>query len=68
MLRRRTDVHWREFSALGTPQEVAAKIDQFIAAGATKFVARPACPPEMMMQQLEILGREIVPRYHKVKV
>lgn len=67
MLRRRTDAHWRDFSAFGTPDDVARKIDEFIQAGATKFVSRPACPPEMMQQQLEILGREIVPRYHTSK-
>ena len=64
MLRRREDTHWREFSSFGKPEAVRALIDEYIAAGAQKFVMRPACPPEMMQQQLEILGREIVPRYH----
>lgn len=64
MLRRRDDVHWREFSAFGRPEEMIKLIDKYIDAGAYKFVARPACPPEMMQEQLEILGREIVPRYH----
>lgn len=65
MLRRRTDVDYSEFSGFGTPDDVAALMDKYIDANATKFVARPACPPEMMQEQLEILGREIVPRYHK---
>jgi hypothetical protein len=39
-------------------------IDEYIDAGATKFVARPACPPEMMMDQLEALGSDVVPIYH----
>ena len=64
LLRRRTDVDPRELSAFGTPKDVTAVIDEFIDAGATKLVVRPACPPELMMQQLEILGREIIPRYH----
>lgn len=66
MLRRRPDVHWRDLSAFGKPEEMIKLIDRYIDAGAAKFVARPACPPEMMLQQLEILGREIVPRYHKI--
>ncbi len=68
MLRRRTDVDYDEFSAFGPPEAVMGLIDRYIVAGATKFVARPACPPEHMQQQLEILGREVVPRYHKARV
>ena len=64
ILRRRTDVDSRGFSALGPPEDVIGLIDSYINAGATKFVARPACPPELMQEQLEILGREVVPRYH----
>ena len=65
MLRRRTDVEYEAFSAFGSPDDVADLIDRYIDGGATKFVARPACPPEMMREQLEMLGREVVPRYHK---
>ena len=64
MLRRREDVHWREFSSFGKPDAIRNLIDEYIAAGAQKFVMRPACPPEMMQEQLEILGSEIVPHYH----
>jgi probable F420-dependent oxidoreductase len=65
MLRRRADIDYDGFSAFGTPDEMADLLDRYIEAGATKFAVRPACPPEMMQEQLEILGREIVPRYHK---
>ena len=64
ILRRRTDVDYLTFSALGTPEDVIRTIDRYIDAGATKFVARPACPPELMQEQLETLGREVVPIYH----
>ena len=64
LLRRRSDVDYREFAAFGNPGDVIAVIDEFIDAGATKLVLRPACPPELMMQQLETLGREVIPRYH----
>ena len=67
MLRRRTDVDYEAFSAFGTPNDIADLIDRYIDGGATKFVARPACPPEMMQEQLELLGREIAARYHKPK-
>ena len=65
MLRRREDAHWREFSAFGTPEMVREVIDSYIEAGAGKFVVRPACPPELVQEQLEILGREVVPHYHR---
>ena len=64
MLRRRTDVDYEAFSAFGTADDVADLIDRYVEGGATKFVARPACPPEKMMEQLELLGREVAPRYH----
>ena len=64
MLRRRTDVDYEAFSAFGSADDVADLIDRYIEGGATKFVARPACPPEKMMEQLELLGRDVVPRYH----
>ncbi len=62
--RRRADVDHKALSAFGTPRDVRRLIDRFIGAGVTKFVARPACPPELMLDQLEILGREVVAAYH----
>lgn len=66
LLRRRSDVDVGEMAGFGTPDQVSELIDRFVEAGATKFVARPACPPELMTQQLELLGREIVPAYHSI--
>ncbi len=66
MARRREDRHWREFSAFGTPEQVREVIDRYIEAGTAKFVIRPACSPELIQEQLEILGREVVPYYHEV--
>jgi probable F420-dependent oxidoreductase len=65
MARRREDRHWREFSAFGTPEQVREVIDRYIEAGAAKFVIRPACAPELIQEQLEILGSEVVPYYHE---
>ncbi len=65
ILRRRTDVDYLAFSALGTPEDVVALLESYIAAGATKFVARPACPPELVQGQLELLARQVVSRYHR---
>ena len=64
MLRRRTDVDYDGFSAFGGADRIRDLIDSYIDAGATKFVARPACPPAMMMDQLQALGDDILPIYH----
>ena len=50
-------------SALGTAEDIAAAIQRFIDAGASKFVARPACPPEAIQEQLRRLGTEVIPRF-----
>ena len=67
MLRRRTDVDYAEFSAFGTPGHVSQLMGRYIDAGAPKIVVRPACAPELMMEQLELLGKEVVPHYHGKK-
>ena len=62
-LRNRTDVDFVETSALGTAEDITVAIQRFIDAGASKFVARPACPPEAVHHQLERLGTEVIPRF-----
>ena len=56
LLRRRPDVPPDEFAALGTLDDCAAKIHRYVAAGATKFVLRPAGPPEAIFEQLDALA------------
>ena len=63
--RHRPDVHFTEYSALGTPEQVAEVIDRYLDAGAFKFAVRPLCPGDESMEQLEIMGEEILPRFHK---
>ena len=36
---------------------------RYIDAGAQKFVVRPLCPAEETMEQLEIMGTEILPQF-----
>lgn len=61
-LRNRTDVDFTETSALGTAEDIIDTIQRYIDAGASKFVARPACPPEAVHEQLTRLGAEVIPR------
>ena len=58
--RTRPDANVADICALGTPQHVRARLEEYVAAGVTKFVLRPACPPELWDQQLEMLAREVI--------
>ncbi len=62
-LRNRTDVDFAETSALGTVEDMTNTIQRYIDVGASKFVARPACPPEAVHEQLKRLGTEVIPRF-----
>jgi len=63
--RHRPDVPFTEFSALGTTDQIAECIQRYIDAGASKFAVRPLCAGDESMEQLEIMGQEILPRFHK---
>ena len=63
--RARPDAHFTEYSALGTPHQVVQTIEQYLKAGASKFVMRPLCLPEHAIEQLELLGQEVLPRFHR---
>ena len=56
----RPDVPDDAISAVGNPDEVRARVQQYIDKGATKFVMRPACPGSMWFDQLETLAREVI--------
>ena len=58
--RARSDVPLADVCALGTPQQVRQRLEEYAAVGVTKFVLRPACPPELWEQQVELLAREVI--------
>src|SRR6266498_1177509 len=59
-IRPRADLPMSEFTAFGNPDQVRAKVQAYIAAGATKFVMRPCGPFEAWREQTEILAREVI--------
>jgi len=63
--KQRQDINTRDINAIGTVDEIVVLINRFIAAGATKFVMRPTCPPDKMFEQLSLLTEHIIPNYHK---
>ena len=63
--RHRPDAHFTEYSALGPPGRVAEVIQGYIDAGASKIVVRPLCQGNETVEQLDIMGSEILPLFHK---
>ncbi len=59
-VRPRADMPNAEFTAFGTADQVRAKIRDYMAAGATKFVMRPCGPFDGWRRQVEILAREVI--------
>jgi len=45
---------------LGTPDQVRRKIQDYIDAGATKFVMRPYGPKETHVEQVHTLAKEVI--------
>ena len=64
MTRHRPDAHFTEFTAIGTTEQVTDLIQDYVDAGGYKFVVRPLCPAEESMEQLELMGQEILPKFH----
>lgn len=63
--RTRPDTPFTDYSAIGTVEQVAETMQQYVEAGAQKFVMRPLCPGPEAMEQLEIMGQEILPLFHQ---
>ena len=51
-------------TAFGPPEVVTAKLEEYVGAGASKFVLRPMCPPELMLDQLKRLAEDVIPTFH----
>jgi len=61
--RPRPDAHFTEFTAVGPVEKVAEYVQRYIDAGGSKFVMRPLCPADETMEQLDILGEELLPMF-----
>ncbi|MGB7949718.1 MAG: TIGR03619 family F420-dependent LLM class oxidoreductase, partial [Candidatus Binatia bacterium] len=60
-IRRRQDIPPEDYAGLGTPEQARQKIDEYIAAGATKFVMRPYGPKDTHEDQVKMLAKEVIP-------
>ncbi len=63
--RHRPDAYFTEYSALGPSEAISETIQRYVEAGASKFVMRPLCQAEETMEQLDLLGRDVLPEFLK---
>ncbi|MCC6178884.1 MAG: TIGR03619 family F420-dependent LLM class oxidoreductase [Chloroflexi bacterium] len=52
-------------TAFGPPALVRERLEEYVAAGGSKFVLRPICPPDRMLDQLDALAAEVVPDFQR---
>jgi alkanesulfonate monooxygenase SsuD/methylene tetrahydromethanopterin reductase-like flavin-dependent oxidoreductase (luciferase family) len=52
-------------TAFGPPALVRERLEEYVAAGGSKFILRPMCPPERMLDQLDQLAADVVPAFHR---
>jgi probable F420-dependent oxidoreductase len=51
-------------TAFGPAELVSERLEQYVRGGGSKFVLRPMCPPERMLEQLAELAADVVPAFH----
>ena len=51
-------------TAFGPAEVVHTRLEEYVKAGASKFVLRPMCPPDQMLDQLAQLAEEVIPAFH----
>ena len=52
-------------TAFGPPALVRERLEEYAAAGGSKFILRPMGPPERALDQLAQLATEVVPAFHR---
>ncbi len=59
-VRRREDARPAAYCVYGSAEDIITRIQEYAAAGVTKFVLRPTCPPEIWVAQVERIAREVI--------
>ena len=52
-------------TAFGPPDLLVERLEQYVAGGGSKFIARPMCPPDRLLEQVERLNDEVIPLFHR---
>lgn len=51
-------------TAFGPPDLLRERLEAYVRGGGSKFVLRPMCPPDRVVEQVERLAAEVVPGFH----
>jgi hypothetical protein len=41
------------------------RVEEYVKAGASKFILRPLCPPAHMLDQIGRMAERVCPEYHR---
>ena len=55
----------RACTAFGPIEVLASRIEEYAKGGGSKFILRPLCPPERMLDQLALAAEHVIPEYHR---
>lgn len=55
----------RQCTAFGPAGRLIEKVEEYVKAGASKFILRPLCPPDRMLDQLALVGEQVCPEFHR---
>jgi probable F420-dependent oxidoreductase len=55
----------RQSTAFGPVEVLLDKLEEYVKGGGSKFILRPLCPPDRMLEQLGIVAEAVAPEYHR---
>jgi probable F420-dependent oxidoreductase len=55
----------RQCTAFGPVGRLIEKVEEYVKAGASKFILRPLCPPDRMLEQLAQVAEQVCPEFHR---
>ena len=55
----------RQCTAFGPAERLIEKVEEYVKAGASKFILRPLCPPDRMLEQLALVAERVCPEFHR---
>jgi hypothetical protein len=55
----------RQCTAFGPVGRLLDRVEEYVKAGASKFILRPLCPPAHMLDQIGRMAERVCPEYHR---
>jgi probable F420-dependent oxidoreductase len=55
----------RQCTAFGPVARLRDRVEEYVKAGASKFILRPLCPPALMLDQLTRVAEGVCPEFHR---